>query len=229
MRRSHQRLLTGLLALAWLLSAPSGDARAEGPPRPRLAALEIASDAQTVRARGSDPAGPRALELWSWREGRFARLARTRSAADGRFDFGELPVPHEALWLAVSARGRRPHERDRIRVERGLAAPRLVPELGEPARELAIHPARREGELRIRDARSGRLLLRWPVEASGRGPVHLDLLDALGPALPSAVWIDQVLDDGRRSEPAFLDLEPDGAGGDVGRDAEDGWWRASGR
>ena len=203
MRRAHQRALSLssiLLVLSWL--APTALAQGERP-LPRLFPAELHASVASVRVRGSDPAGPRRLELWAWRSESFERIASVSSAPDGDFDFGEIPLPQQGLSLAVTIQGSRPSPDEVVLFESPIPAPEIVPTLDGSSMELIVHPARYEGELRFRDDATGTLIARWPVEVLREGTSVIDLFELLGPNPPSEIRVQQVLDDGRVSPPAF--------------------------
>lgn len=206
MRRAHHVFLSLLLSVC-LHVASAGAAQGQPAPAPRLSPADWRWDAETFRARGNDPGGPRELDLWSWRDGAFDRIARTRSDSASSFDFGEIPIPHEALYLHVSLRGVRPDSAALLRVERPLPAPRITMPLAVNAEEIFIHPIRNEGEIRIHDAATGLLLLRLAVTGDPRQGVNFDPYAALGPDLPVAISIRQVLADGRQSPAAILRID----------------------
>lgn len=201
MRRSHQLVLSMLVLMGMTTSL-----RADTPLEPRLQLEPWSADSESLRARGHDPGGPRDLELWAWRDASFSRIAVVRSDRSGRFDFGEIPAPYEPLLLGVAPRGSRPDPDRMVRIERPVPAPQLVVGLEEDARELVVYPARLEGELRFFDASSSRLLMRWPLDATRSGATRIDLTEALGKGSPETIRVQQVLEDGRVSAPAFTRL-----------------------
>jgi hypothetical protein len=212
MRISDQLALGGRivargLALALtLLSATASLGDTIG--SPRLLAAEIAHDSGSVQIEGQDPAAPRALVLWIVRDRGPQELARTRSRADGGFDFGQVVVPPSGLALAVRPVGRKPGNSD-LWIEGRLRAPRIrAPMGGVHPFEIEILPRSAEGEIRIHEADTGVLRLRRPIGSlRGRGVV-IDLAEELGPGLPRAVRIEQVDGAGRRSSAVEWPLAP---------------------
>lgn len=203
MRRAHQRALSLwsiLFVLFWV--APTASAQGERP-LPRLFPAEYHAGVVSVRVRGSDPAGPRRLELWARRSESFERIASVSSASDGGFDFGEIPLPQQGLSLAVTIQGRRPRLDGVVFFESPVPAPEIVPSLHGSSTELIVHPARYEGELRFRDDATGTLIGRWPIDAMRKGTSVIDPFELFGPNAPNEIRVRQVLEDGRVSAPAF--------------------------
>jgi hypothetical protein len=203
MRRSNQLTLSLLLALCTMAVAPTA-VFAESTLQPRLWSASWHPESESFRAEGVDPAGPRQLVLWSHRNESFERIAATRSLANGRFDFGEISVAMGPLMLAVSARGQRPLIEELLVIERSIPAPQIVAIPSEANREILVHPARFEGEFRVRDAHDGRLLARLAIEPSRPAATTLDLFELFGASAPESIWIHQVLEDGRQSDRAFF-------------------------
>jgi len=208
MRRSNRSLLILVLGLAATLPVATAPrlARADEEP-PRLDAVPFRIEANSFRAVGFDPAAPRPLVLWRWDGERFFRVATTRSQTWGRFDFGQQPIPSGDAYFHVSAVGALPDPDRLLHVERRTPAP-VIQSGGLETGELVLVPARLEGELWIRDADSGRLLLRKAVDPRARYRVWVDLDDELPRPWPRALEIEQRLDDGRASESEILPLEP---------------------
>lgn len=207
MRPSHRfplKLATLCFAGIALVDASAADPIAIAP---RLHPIDWQSGRESIRARGDAGPGVRSLELWSWRDEVFERIATTRSDPDGAFDFGEVPVPAGALWLDVTVRGDVPSVDRLLRIERPPAAPIISAVVDGSISEIRIHPAVREGELRVRDARSGVLIDRWPVttRAPGRAPFDWTINSVSGD--PIEFTVEQVLEDGRVSPPAFYRFE----------------------
>ncbi|MCC6640085.1 MAG: hypothetical protein IT386_02845 [Deltaproteobacteria bacterium] len=71
---------------------------------PRLDPVELSEGAVTARVSGWDPAPPRQLTLWRVEDGRFARLAETRSGPDGRFHFAEIAAAGRSLAVGEGDR-----------------------------------------------------------------------------------------------------------------------------
>jgi hypothetical protein len=137
--------------------------------------------------------------LWRWDGTRFMKLASTRSDANGRFDFGEQALPSSDVYFHVSVRNADTNTDHLLRIERPVPAP-IVVSGGLGSGEIILAPAHPGGEIRIYDADSGRLILRKVVEARTRYRVPLDLFAELPRPWPLALSIEQVLDNGRRSE-----------------------------
>ena len=194
--------------IGWLCLAPfAGAGAGAGPPlQPLLETPEPGRHATVVRAAGHDPAAPRALVLWRWDGTSFLRLATTRSQPGGRFDFGLQAVPGRGLSLHVAAEGEAPSVERALRVDPPLPAPIVVAD-GLEQGELVLAPARPEGELRLYDASTGRLLLRVPVGAGRRGRVTIDLEAVLPRPWPTALSIEQVVAGSRRSPRQFWPLD----------------------
>lgn len=195
MRRSNPGTLVLLLASLNVMLAAPASADADRPPR--LDPPDAAELRHGYRATGTDPNAPRPLVLWRWDGFRFLRVASTRSEPDGRFDFGEQTLPSSEVDFHVSLRDDAPDIDRMLRIERPVPAP-IVVLGGLGTSEIILAPAARSGELRIYDAQSGRLLLRRPVASHNH--VCVDLSAELPRPWPAALAIEQVLDDGRRSD-----------------------------
>ena len=207
MRRTYQRTLI-LFSSLFVLASLAVPVLAESEmPLPRLFPPDAHPQTTSVRAHGTDPAGPRRLELWFWRIETFERIASGWSAPDGRFDFGEIPVPQQGLSLAVTIQGSPPRLEHVVLFENPVPAPEIVSSLDEASMELIVHPARYEGELRIRDARTGTLVARWPIDPARKGTSVIDLFDVFGSNPPREIRVQQVLEDGRVSASAFYRFE----------------------
>ena len=197
MRRSYPSaliLLLSSLSLAVALPSGAGEDRL-----PRLDPPGSLEDLHSYRATGTDPSGPRPLVLWRWDGTRFIKLASTRSDTNGQFDFGEQALPSNEVYFHVSVRNEGASTDHLLRIERPVPAPVVVAG-GLGSGEIIFAPAHPGGEVRIYNADTGRLILRKPVEARTRFRVSLDLLAELPQPWPSALAIEQVLDNGRRSE-----------------------------
>ena len=144
--------------------------------------------------------------LWRWDGARFFKLAATRSDANGRFDFGEQTLPSSDVYFHVSIRNERANTNRLLHIERPVPAP-VVVSGGLDSGEIVVVPAHPGGEIRIYDADSGRIILRRAVEARTRHRVSLDLIAELPRPWPVALWIEQILDDGRRSEREYWPLD----------------------
>jgi hypothetical protein len=207
MRRTYQRTLI-LFSSFVVLSSVALPVLADSElPLPRLFPPDARSQAISVRAHGTDPAGPQRLELWVWRTESFERIASQRSSPGGLFDFGEIPVPQQGLSLAVTIQGNRPSLERVVRFENPVPAPKIVPSLDETSMELIVHPARYEGELRIRNAMTGTLVARRPIDSTREGTSVIDLFDLIGSNPPSEIRVQQVLEDGRVSASSFYRFE----------------------
>jgi hypothetical protein len=192
-----------LLANTAFGQSPSAE-NSERPPR--LAAIEWRESSVSVRVRGTDPAAPRSLTLFRFRQERFERVASTSSRADGRFDFGEIIVSQENDFFAVSPESEAPRIDRLVRIERPVPSPRVSASLETPS-DVLIHPARLEGELRFREDGTGRLLARLRIDATRPRSTRIDLNELLGRAAPVEIRIEQVLDNGRVSESTFFRFE----------------------
>jgi hypothetical protein len=212
-------MILSLLCVLGLWLDPSAAARAQpqahsqiqevdpAGTRPQLRSDAWDAETESFRAQGRDPDGPRELVLWSFRDGDFTQISATHSGADGAFDFGEIGVSIAPLLLGVAESGRHPRIEELLVVERPIPAPQIVAMLGEDdglGPELIVHPARFEGELRIYDVSDGRILARQALAATGRGRSALDVAAILGDVLPEAIWIQQILEDGRGSARAYF-------------------------
>lgn len=203
MRPSYPRTLIFVVLLVFSSAAAISASAQSLATQPRLDPVTWRPDAETIPARGFDPLAPRPLDLWVWRNESFDRIGETRSLFNGRFDFGQIGVPQEALFLAVTSRGERPST-DRMNiVERPVLAPIIAITLNDAIDELVIHPARLEGELRFRNAATGALLARVPIEPGRPGTTVIDVFELLGPRPPIEIRVQQVLDDGRASPSAY--------------------------
>ena len=203
MRRSRRRTLILCLLLAFVgvaRTARTADDRA-----PRLDTPIDSPIGATFQARGRDPGAPRSLVLWRWNGARFRRVARTRSRSNGRFDFGEQPISTSEAAFHVSARGVAPNTDHLLRIDQPVPAP-VVLEAGVGSDEIVFVPARFEGEIRILDADTRQLLDRRPIEVSGARSFRFPLTELGSRIRPRALEIEQVLEDGRRSAPAFIKL-----------------------
>jgi hypothetical protein len=161
-----------------------------------------ASDRLTARVTGHDPVGDRTIVLWRRDERGATLLARTRSRADGRFDFGDQPVPNGAYRLVATAEGGDPLS----------ASPRELTRSAPPAPGfstlaegrtlwITLHPALLAGELRITDAH-GAVIRR--IDAGGRERS----LVLSGGELAQSQFVVHVLPDGRQSERVAIHLAP---------------------
>jgi hypothetical protein len=209
MRHSNRRtLITLILAGSIALSIGTSHAgaldRATDHP-PRLDTPTDLNGLQSFRARGSDPSPPRELTLWSWEGTQFRRLATTRSTSEGEFDFGEQPIPIGTSEFHVAVAGQEPDRSRGIQLERRLPGPIVVASDSVPL-EITLIPALVEGAIRIHDAHSGRLLFHRVIDLRSPHGQTVDL-EAEGLSRQSD-WlsIEQILDDGRRSQPTLLRL-----------------------
>jgi hypothetical protein len=158
----------------------------------------------TAALTGSDPLAPRPLELWQRDGDRLRFLARTASEANGRFDFGQWPMPHRATgWIVVPASGD-PRTPSPTRFARRLPAPEVHLEpLPDGALLAHFFPALYEGTLELLDEH-GNLVERITV-APSRTPGGTRASRLTAAVRPGAgVEIVQVLDDGRRSAPRHV-------------------------
>jgi hypothetical protein len=203
MRRTNRKSLISALVAVCLFIGLRSSANDDLSPRLNTPRSEMGS--ASYRATGSDPRAPRRLVLWRFDGARFYRIATTRSDPTGRFDFGEQPLPDDENYFHVAAQGIPAKTDALLRIERRIPAPVLLAG-GLDGSELSIAPAFRQGEIRIYDAGSGRLLLRQPVDAHGRDRVLVDLDAELVEPWPAALLLQQVLDDGRRSAKEYLRL-----------------------
>ncbi len=214
MRNKNRNALT--LTFVLLLGSVSGrtDADNGNGPHPRLDTPFTFTTTSSYRATGVDPLAPRLLVLWSWNGDRFSRVSSTMSGSgsrlgpesNGRFDFGEQSIPADGLTLHVAPLGVRADPARLLRVETPVTAPSVVSG-GLESREIVFAPASPRGELRFYDADSGRLLLRKRIESNDRNRVVLDLEAELQHPWPTALLIEQSLEDGRRSARQFLYLD----------------------
>ena len=194
------------LVLAWApLAAQAGDSA-----RARLDPPDEPLDSMTFRAAGFDSAAPRPLVLWHFDGNRYSRLAETRSGSDGRFDFGLYPLPLSQAEFGVTGPGEAPEGRDFRHYERVVPSPVVVAQdSGEGL--LRVLTSRAEGELRIYDHDTRRLLARMPIATVPRREISIDLVTALPRIWPRSIAIEHVLDDGRRSAQAVWRLEQQGS------------------
>jgi len=159
---------------------------------PRLDPPDVRADRLTARLGGRDPVGDRWLTLW-WRRPDGAQpLARTRSARDGRFDFGEWPIPNGPQALVVTAEGEDPLAPTPTETHREVPAPIAVAFHEEDGIRVELHPATLEGELWLVDDRDV-VLERLPAGGAAR---HFVLSDE---AWSHRYGIVHVLPDGSRS------------------------------
>lgn len=209
MRHSNRRpliavILAGMIGLALVASDASAQSLAENPP-PRLETPTDLRGLQSFRARGSDPSPPRELELWSSEGLGFRRMGATRSTSDGEFDFGEQPIPIGTSEFYVVVAGEEPDRSRAMLLELRLPGPVVVATDSEPL-EITLIPALFEGALRIHDAHSGRLLFHRVIDLHSPRGQWIDL-EAEGLSAQSDWFsIEQILDDGRRSQPTLLRL-----------------------
>lgn len=86
--------------------AVAGDRHAgeETPPAPELDPVDVPAGSVTASVSGWDPAAPRVLTLWRVENGRFARLAGTRSEPGGGFRFAQVAVAGRELAVAPGDR-----------------------------------------------------------------------------------------------------------------------------
>ncbi len=206
MRRSNRlALVTRALLLLAAIALPSDSQGQEV----RLDPLVAEAGAQSLRIAGHDPAAPRPLALWRFEAGEFRRLATRRSTADGRFDFGEQSWPIRTQRFHVVPAGVSPEGSRSVSLARTLPSPRILSSGVRPT-EIEIAPALREGVILVRDARSGRLLLRRIVAPAPATHTALDLAAEGVAAQTEEVTIEHALEDGRRSAAIRWSLAEDG-------------------
>ncbi len=198
------------LVVAGSVAGGDGAARAQTAGRAVLDPPAEPLVASAFRAAGFDPAAPRTLVLWRFDGARLDRLGESRSGPDGRFDFGLQPLPVARADFGVTGLGEAPDPGTFRRYERAVPAPVVASDEvsadGAP-RTLLVLTARSEGELRIRDAASGRWLARIPVATTPRPGTAIDLDRWLPSPVPHAIAIEHRLDDGRVSPPEIWILE----------------------
>lgn len=195
------------LAFVFAWTAPG--AQAGDSSRARLDPPAEPLDSTTFRAVGFDSAGPRPLVLWHFDGNRYLRLAQTHSSSDGRFDFGLFPLPLSHAEFGVTEPGEAPNEREFRHYERVVPAPVVVAQdSGEGL--LRVLTSRAEGELRIYDHDTMRLLARMPIATLPQREVSIDLMTALPRIWPRAIAIEHILADGRPSAQAVWRLEQQG-------------------
>jgi hypothetical protein len=148
----------------------------------------------TAHVTGHDPVGDRAIVLWRRDEQGATPLARTRSRADGRFDFGDQPIPNDHYRLVATAEGGDPLAASPLELTRPAPPPPGFSTLVEDgALWITLHPALLAGELRITDA-EGKLIDRIDAGARERSVV------LSGTQLTKSQFVVHLLPDGRRSE-----------------------------
>jgi len=212
MRHSNRRalitcVLGGFIGFSFISSNASAQALSEPPPPPP--SLEEPTDLaglQTFRARGLDPMPPRKLVLWSWEGARFRQVGTTRSTRHGDFDFGEQPIPVGESEFRVAAVGEEPNRSRGIQLTRRVPGPVVVATESEPL-EVTLVPALFEGALRIHDAHSGKLLFHRPIDLRSPRGQWIDLESEGVSAQSDWLSIEQILDDGQRSQATLLRLD----------------------
>ncbi len=152
----------------------------------------------TFRATGMDPAAPRRLTLWRSEGSMFRRLASARSDSRGSFDFGEQPILPSEGSFHVTREGRRPDGSRPTRILLPVPSP-VILSSGVDPNEIEIAPALFAGEIQVRDAANGQLLLRHAIDATATGRWTLDFAQAGISSRSGVVSIDHLLPDGRRS------------------------------
>ena len=199
MRRTNRRVLgiRALLFVAALATLPGALLAQERPVL--LDPPEARVGDQSVRIAGWDPAAPRQLVLWRFESGAYRRIASRRSAAgDGRFDFGQQSWPIGPHRFHVAPAGMAPERSRSVSLPRSLPSPRILSSGTRPT-EIQIVPALAEGVILVRDAESGRLLMRSVVTRDPATRLFLDLAAEGVAAQTDRVTLEHVLDDGRRS------------------------------
>jgi hypothetical protein len=209
MRHSNRKSLAAISILLWIALSFAATAYS----KPALGQQDILLDPPTLdphalsfRATGTDPDPPRYLVLWRLSKGNPVRLNSTRSGVGGRFDFGQVPIPISEGTFHVSPRDEAPDFSRPLRVTRVVPGPRVL--VAGPTRfAISVFPALYEGELRIRDAKTARLWLRRVISGDGRRSLRFDLNEMGLPTHLERLTIEQTLEDGRRSELTYWDLE----------------------
>lgn len=157
----------------------------------------------SIRATGFDPAAPRDLVLWRLPRGastsQAVRVDQTRSDAEGRFDFGQVPIPITESSLYVAAVGELPDWSRALDLSPLVPGP-FVSSAGNDPLVITVIPALFEGWIELRDAGTGRRFARRSVSAKVSRSLRFDLLEEALPIDTPVITIEQVLDDGRRSE-----------------------------
>lgn len=237
MRRSNRRALgrlrpaarvVALIATATLSTGIVGSpAHADEIPLdapPRLRSLASGSESASCRPLGLDPSSPRELVLWLERRSpseNHQRIGTTRSTPDGRFDFGEVPLPPGERALQVTPEGAAPDPNRWRRAPRDLAPPQVQWILGARSRnELLLRPERFVGSVRIFDAATGQLRWQRPLETTaenwdeamqrGHNGFVVDLEIALSGRVPPSIRIDQIDDRGRATDSMTLETRVPG-------------------
>ena len=200
MRRSNRLALVVQILLVLAADAGLPVAGRAQSPEVRVDPLSVAAGEQSLRIAGDDPGAPRSLVLWGFEAGDYRRIATRRSAADGRFDFGEQSWPIRTQSFHVAPVGVSPEGSRGVQVERTLPCPRILSSGARPT-EITIAPALREGVILVRHAESGRLLLRRVIAPDPATRTTLDLAAEGVAAQTEWVTLEHVLEDGRRSPP----------------------------
>ena len=176
----------------------------------RLDPPEFESGAVSFRATGFDPAAPRNLVLWRLSRGaapsQAVRVGETRSDENGHFDFGQVPNPIAQGSLYVAPVGERPDGSRPLDLSPSVPGPLVSGEAEDPL-VVAVVPALFEGSIELRDATTRRLIARRVVSTSAARSLQFDLLDEALPHDTDRLSVEQILDDGRRSESTVWILE----------------------
>lgn len=178
-----------------------------GPPDPSglwpwLEPSRSTPDRLTARVTGHDPVGDRTIVLWRRDEQGATPITTTHSGPDGRFDFGDQPIPNGRYRLVATAEGGDPLSASPRELTRPAPpAPAFSTLAEDRALWIIFHPALLTGELRITDAH-GAVIRR--IDAGGRGRS----LVLSGAELAQSQFVVHALPDGRQSDRVAIHLAP---------------------
>ncbi len=112
----------------------------------------VSADRLTAHIEGVDPIGARAVLLWQRGPDGAMLLEQTRSDHDGRFEFGELPVPNGDYALVVTSQRGDPLSASPTRATRSdLPPPGVSSMIDADVVQVELHPAVLDGELLVID------------------------------------------------------------------------------
>lgn len=191
--------------------APSPDPGAEGTAShepawswPHLDPPTIAPTCLTAHVTGHDPIGNRPVLLWRRGLDGAEYVMTTESDAEGRFDFGHLPIPNGDDALAVTSAIGDPLSASATPVTRGQLPPPAFGTMVEPEGiAISLHPAVLAGTLLVSSEDGA---VQWRIEIDG-SPQTLSIT---GEDVARNLSVVQIGPDGRRSPPTPIHVAAPG-------------------